>query len=150
MSSSIRTLLETLRDNLATNQGLTDYCNATFSKAQTIFLGYNRQAPPTSEYWPAIVIALVEVVEQKGNRERHRITLGFYAGSDDPTEDSNKITFPGFVDAEELRQKTEQAIIEFQGALGRLEFEGGTMENPLFPLFNSLTTVLIETIIESF
>ena len=143
----IRYLLESIRDILATSQEIADYCQQKWGKIHTVFLGYNRENPPTDEFWPAIVIAAISAIEKRNMREVYRITIGVYAGTETIEENVNKITFTGFVNSEEFREKIEEEILKQISTLGKIEISGNTLEDAmLFPFFPSITAFVIENI----
>ena len=145
-----RQIGEKLRDVLATNQTLIDFVNANFDGAtQKVFLGYNREDPPTSEEWPSIIIASIDAVEKRDTRARYRVTIGIYVGDSTETPGTNSVTFEGFLSSEDLAEKVEDTIFANQHEVGIAEIDANTMETPFFPMFSAVTQVTVEEIIES-
>lgn len=142
----IRKVLESLRDAIASDAGVTDWCNLYYSRGHKVFLGYNREQPPIDDDWPAVVIASVDFLESKLSMERHKITIGIYIGDESEDTSGNKITFAGFANSEELREVVEKAIVRNQKKIGKVEFEANTLETPLFPLFTAITMPIVEII----
>lgn len=145
----IRTLLENLRDLLATDTALVAFCNTTFGNPQKVYLGYNRQ-DPQHDYSPLIIIAEVETVEKRGATIRNKITIGIQVTeTSTPVIDTNSVTFPGFINAQELRGKIEETILENQHKVDPAEIDANAFNTPLFPLFTTLTQVTFSSILSS-
>jgi len=141
----IRSILEALRDGIRDDAELKQYCQGKYSKNQTVFLGFNPADLPDSSYFPVVVIAGVDSLEITASRRKWRIRLGINIENDTiDTSIANSVTYEGFVDAEELREKVEEAIFRLREKLGRVEIEGNTIEDSLFDLFASETSIIVE------
>ena len=142
----IRTILEKLRDGIAIDATLKSYCQANYTTDQTVFLGLDRHNPPGENYMPLIVIAGVENVDIFGVKKIYKIHIGYSVFKETVTTVANKNTYEGFILAEELREKTEEAILRLRGILGKINLESGSVANNIFPQFTANTYVIIEQI----
>lgn len=142
----IRTILENLRDGIAGSTVLKAYCQTKYAKDHTVYLGLNKQNPPGEENAPLVIISLVDSAEVAGNRKRWKLLLGYCVFDETLTITGNKNTYEGFLLAEELREKTEEVILSLRKILGKIEFDGGTLENEIYPFFTASSYVIIETI----
>ena len=71
----IRQILESIRDGLAADTTLAEYCQGKFGKQHTVFLGLNWQDPPGQEFFPAIIIAEVDEASRNNMRATWRVRI---------------------------------------------------------------------------
>jgi len=142
----IRNVLETLRDGIANDVTLKAYCQSTYTKDQTVYLGIDKRNPPGEDKTPVIIIAYVERTEKMSNRIKYRILVGYSVSDETITTLSNKVTYNGFVYAEELREQTETAILKLRKNLGKIDLEGDVVDNTIFPQFAAGSFITIENI----
>jgi hypothetical protein len=140
----IKTILETLRDNLALNTTLNTYSVAKYGIKPKIFIGLNRQNPP--EVSPSIIIASVLNINTQTTRVFYRIQICYSVSSETITVTGDKNTFGGFIDVEEFREKVEDALFSMQASLGKITLEAQSIDNLIFPLWTSSTILTIEKI----
>jgi len=147
----IRQNLETLRDVLRDSAEIAAYCQAKYSKKHSVFIGLNPQNPPRKEDNPSLSIIGVRI-ERAGTREKISMTIGICVEKDNLADSTaNGVTtktYEGFLDAEELREKVERAVIDARKFL-LPKIESESIQNEIFPLFTTSTTISIEEVIPS-
>jgi len=119
----IRQNLETLRDVLRDSAEIAAYCQAKYSKKHSVFIGLNPQNPPRKEDNPSLSIIGVRI-ERAGTREKISMTIGICVEKDNLADSTaNGVTtktYEGFLEAEELREKVERAVIDARKFLLRV------------------------------
>ena len=147
----IRQNLETLRDILRDSAEIAAYCQAKYSKKHSVFIGLNPQNPPRKEDNPSLSIIGVRI-ERAGTREKISMTIGICVEKDNLADSTaNGVTtktYEGFLEAEELREKVERAVIDARKFL-LPKIESESIQNEIFPLFTTSTTISIEEVIPS-
>jgi len=147
----IRQNLETLRDVLRDSAEIAAYCQAKYSKKHSVFIGLNPQNPPRKEDNPSLSIIGVRI-ERAGTREKISMTIGICVEKDNLADSTaNGVTtktYEGFLEAEELREKVERAVIDARKFL-LPKIESESIQNEIFPLFTTSTTISIEEVIPS-
>jgi len=143
----IKTILETLRDNLGDSATLKAWSQSNYGKDHNVFLGYNPESPPSESLWPAIVIAKVSLAERARSRKTFRILIGYFIGDSNTTTSDNKITYSGFLNSEIFRETAEDVIMVSRKTLGKINIiDAGTFENLVFPLFTTTSLIEVEDI----
>lgn len=147
----IRENLETLRNILRDSAEIAAYCQAKYSKKHSVFVGLNPQNPPRKEDNPSLSIIGVKI-ERAGTREKISLTIGICVEKAELADSTvNGVTtksYEGFLEAEELREKVEKAVIDARKFL-LPKTESETIQNEIFPLFTTSTTISIEEVIPS-
>lgn len=138
-------ILENLASVLSTDQEIIDYCDEKWTKAHRVYIGYNREDPPS--YNPAFLIGETQIAEIKDGRKKWQVIIGVVTKGDvEPHEIGNIFALENYINTEELREIAIKAIERNQHKFGKLEFDGGTIEESLMPLYASLIGLLIEDI----
>ncbi len=144
-------VLQIIRDFLADDTSISGFCISVWGKKHTVFLGYDRESPPTEEFWPTVVIGDIREISRQGNRAKHTMIIGVLCrGLLEPVEIGNKVTFQGLLDSISLREFIISSIEKNQAKIkAKIEFSGETIPESKFPLFANVISLKIETIIES-
>jgi hypothetical protein len=144
------TLLTITRDVLAADEGIKAYTQDKYSKDPLVILGNDEEDPPTQADYPVIIIFAVDRAERGESEKTLRYNLEIGVGVVNSTIDTatlGKKTYPGKVEAEELRELVEDALFKRQGATGlnaSLDIVGGTQSDVDFPIFRSDTIIEIK------
>jgi len=146
---NIEEMIFKVRDALASDQDLTNWCREKFSRPPIILTGVDDNNPPAETDYP--VIAIIDVTCRRGNtrgRISIDVTLGCGVVQETIEHDAaaGTRTCLGFIQAETLRSLTEEALAKARFA--RLTFLGDTAGISSFPEFVSFTTITIETVSE--
>lgn len=140
----IATLLEKIRDTLAADADCKEFCQAKYGKDPLVYLGVDDDNPPPQDQYPVIVVFSVNRVS-RGDGDKfitYNANIGVGIVNETVTTVDNKITLPGLVEAEALRQLVEAALF---GQVGhKLSVIGDTATEVIFPLFRSDTIVEIQ------
>jgi len=140
----ISDVLTTIRDIIANDQTLKDWCKAKFYQEHTVFLGVDEDNPPDDENYPVIALSYPRL--SHGDRSRIVIEIDMAAGiiNEEIEEDSTgRIkTMAGIIDAENFIYKAEKAILS--GYLGKTTFKREHLQMSVFPQFISFSTVTVE------
>jgi hypothetical protein len=139
----IKNILEKIRDGLASDSILNDYCVETFGNKPKIYLGVNHQNPPNDN--PCIIITSV-TFSSAANRNIYKIQMFFSCNDETQNIVGDKKTFEGFLKAEELREKSEEAIFRIRFSLGKMTLESQSIDNMIFPVWTSNSNLIFETI----
>lgn len=140
----IKELLENIRDGLVSDSILNAYCTENFGSTPYIYLGLDRQNPPSVS--PCIIISNIEGGNIIGNKQSYKIMLACFVTDENITNTGKKYTYDGFLDVEIFREKIEDAIFRLRGKLGKIEVERASIPNNIFPLWSSASWILVETI----
>jgi len=104
-------LLTAIRDALAADTTISEWCTSEFSKSPTIFLGLDQQNPPPEGDYPLIAILGVEQVRGDTNRDLEwNISLGVGVINSEIVTSGVKKTATGFLQCETLRELVENAV----------------------------------------
>lgn len=149
---TIRQNLEIMRNVLRDSTEIAAYCQARYGKKHTVFIGLNPQNPPQKADNPSLSIIGVRV-EKAGTREKIGMTIGICVEKETRTDVIPEggvatKTYEGFLEVEELRELVEKAVITAKKFL-LPKTESESIQNEIFPLFTSSTTISIEEVISS-
>jgi len=141
-------LLIKIRDILMDDSYLSSFCNDNFLKHPCIMLGVDDNSLPVESDYP--VIAIVGVRAIRGNAQNIKtwdvdLACGVVqeeivasGGSGSQTK-----TFTGMLQAENLRELVEVALVSAKFAKISIVGESGNMN--FYPLFTSYTTITIKS-----
>lgn len=131
-------------DLLADDAAITAYCQAQYATDHKVYLGVNVQNPPDQSDCPFIVIYGI-YRDRNAQPGFYQFTLDFAVYIAQAAEDTvdNKVTLRGIKEVEALRQLAEDALFEKKTGLGRLEADGETDMEIIYPLFRADTLLKI-------
>lgn len=138
-------LLLKIADVLQNDSDLNAWCIARFSKAPTIYLWSDENAPPPEEDYP--VICIPKIAQTRGPDRRNvmwQVFIGFGVVNSEITTDGALKTYSGFIQAEQFREYAEAALKKARFA--KIDFQGNSGNEGEYPLFVSYTTPTIELI----
>ena len=146
MSQSVD-LLEKLRDTIAQNQELQSYCQATFSKNATVFLGIDEEEPPQQSELPSIILFGIDREKGASNRILYSIAVNIaIVDESEAILGQDTKTLEGVSKIENMLEFVENAVFANQPNLGKVDISGETLQRIFFPIFAIQTVIKIEKI----
>jgi len=113
-----------IRDSIARSEEVRAFCLDRFGREPTVMAGYNARRPPGNDELPAIVVAPDRSDFDGVGRGEHKIDLMWAVLNDGGEErDGNKITFPGFLQVDELGELVLSSL-EAVGSEYRITYTG--------------------------
>lgn len=104
----LTSILETWRDAIVTDPELNSYCNSTFGKPVTLYVGYPTRKPPTEANCPYIILTPGGKVEGAAKQEEYTylFVVGWsIQGDKDPTKTGNVYEVSALTDCDEFGQQ---------------------------------------------
>lgn len=149
LTMGIKEVLENFRDVLKDRAEIKSYCQGKFQKDHKVFLGVDPKNPPAESDFPALAIVGIKVVERGQSRIKYSVAIGVLVkGGKEPQVSGNSSTHEAFVQAEELNELAEEAIIKSQKFM-KVSPNSESVPNELFPLFTTITYLLVEQLVSS-
>lgn len=150
--------IETLRLVLRDSEDVKNFCNQKYGKLHTVYVGINPQNPPVAENAPCLVIIAVKT-ERQISLEKRYIGIGIMVNRDiiaenvitisnSPIVQQKDYVVQGFLEAEELREKVQDAIVKSKKFL-KPQFDSESIPNEVFPIFTTTTNLVIDEVISS-
>ncbi|MBU0995967.1 MAG: hypothetical protein KJ737_26025 [Proteobacteria bacterium] len=136
-------LLKEIQKSIVYDKTIDAWCKFTFDSYPTCYLGIDEQNPPVLDDYP--IIAIVGVTQNRSDSTRELswdIDLGVGIISEAVTEVEGSKTYEGFLLAEELREKAENAILCLKPARISATGEAGTIS--YHPLYVSYSTINVK------
>lgn len=136
-------LLETMRDVLAADPAIAEWCMLEFGKPPMVFLEIDQANPPQAEDYP--LIAILGVRQMRGDRldkMEWEVDVGVGVIQPEVIISGSTRTFKGMLQAETLREHAENAL--YQARVSSLGSSGESMSDSMFPIFMSFTTVTVQ------
>ena len=136
-------LLKEIASSIAGDKALRDWCKATFDSVPTCYLGIDELNPPAPADYP--IIAIVGVTQNRSDSNRDLswdIDLGVGIISETVSAEEVSKTYDGFLLAEDLREKAENAIFGIKSA--RITTTGEASSISYHPLYVSYSTINVK------
>lgn len=133
-------LLIALREALAGDAELESWCMERFGRAPTIALGVDEENPPQKDEYP--LVAIIDLSQSRGNlqpKNTWEVHLGVGVVNNTVEITGNRKTYPGMLQAEEMRVLAENAI--YRSRLAPTSTVSDTYSISSYPLFVSHTYV---------
>lgn len=144
--STTRQMIETVRDILAADKDVLAWCQANFARDLTVYVGIDEAQPAPPEDYPlAAVIDLRARAGNTANRRAWDLLLGLGVVQETITVNGNIHTYDGFLQAEELRDLAENALLKGLSR-PRVSAGGWSARINMFPTFVSYTLISTEEI----
>ncbi len=142
MSMSTADLLVAIQNVLAADQALTGWCREQFGKAHKVFLGVDDQHPPREEDYPVVVITGADQLRGESNRESHWIvSLGVGVVNAEVSTEGNRVSYPGMLQAEAMRECVEDAL--YRAKFAPMESGSDAVSESHHPLYVSFTFITV-------
>lgn len=144
--TTTRQMIESVRDILAADTDVNAWCQANFGRGLTVYVGIDEAQPAPPEDYP--LAALVDLRARAGNAANRRtweLLLGLGVIAETVSVTGNVHTYTGLLQAEELRDLAENALLKGL-ALPGVSARGVSARINMFPTFVSYTLVSIEEI----
>jgi hypothetical protein len=139
-------LLEKLRDILVADADILAWCMDHYDKRHTVYLGVNDEdLPDPAAKYPVLVIYYAERKKSANVQVVvYQAEIGAGISDDDitGTDGDLHVTYEGLARVAELRELAERAIEKSH--IGKVDVNGETSSDILFPLFSSNTILEIE------
>ena len=139
--TAIETILTQVFDTIASDADIEYYCQLKYTKSPKIFLGIDEDNPPSASDYPVIVIFSISR-SARGESNKwvdYDVVIGVGVINQTKNEDGNKISLPGLLEAEHLRELVETAL--FGKIAHKTDVSAETYSDIIFPLFRSDTKI---------
>lgn len=151
----ISELYNTTYEILRNDTILATYCTTKFCNTAWIAIGYDESKSLTKEYDPLIQILKIQSVEneQSNKYDTFNLDVGVTIRRDETISEPNitdpekKIVYEGVLIVESFRAEVEQALIRGQKKYrGTVKAAGDTINDSTFPIYKSISKLIIKTI----
>ena len=137
-------LLQAVQTALLNDSGVAAWCLDEFGKAPTIWLGLDEQNPPVESDYP--LISIVAIDQARGNSRGEiewQLHLGVGIVNNGLTSAGNGRTYPGMLQAENLRELAENALYRtrISGVSIDVGSSGEASSVSYHPIYVSYTTI---------
>lgn len=142
-------VLQAAQAALIADTELTAWCVDQFGQVATVWLGIDSNQPPAESEYPIVAIATVEQARGGGRGEiGWRLMIGVGVINDELVSDGSARTYTGFLQAETLRELSENALyrVRIPGLTVGLDSEAEASSESYHPLYVSYTTVMISAL----
>lgn len=127
---------------LANNSRINDFCVSKYAQGLNVYLGINLKDPPSHENAP--FCAIYGETRNSGNGEySYTLDIATYIAQSAIDTTSNVIELRGMKEVEELRQIVENVLLAAKTGLGKIETDGETDMECIYPLFRADTLIKI-------
>lgn len=142
-------ILQAAQAALIADAELTAWCTAQFSQAPTVWLGIDSNQPPVETDYP--VVALASVEQSRGGARGEigwRLMIGVGVINEALVSSGSARTYPGFLQAEDLRELAENALYRARvaGLTVGVDSEAEASSESYHPLYVSYTTVIVSAL----
>lgn len=161
MTLATATLLTLIRDAIASDADLSQWCYTKYGRRPTVCVGVDMENPPGAADYPVVVIE--DITETRGNAQNilswvvsigvgimdetittAAVTTPGAKPEDDPVLLSTTKTLAGLSDVETFREQIEALLVRSRFA--KITFTTESAAINLYPEFNAFTFATIEQI----
>lgn len=142
-------ILQAAQAAILADAELTAWCTAQFGHASTVWLGIDSNQPPAESDYPVVALASVEQSRGGGRGEiGWRLMIGVGVINEALVSDGSARTYPGFLQAETLRELAENALYRARVAWLTVEVDSDAeaSSESYHPLYVSYTTVIVSAL----
>lgn len=142
-------ILQAAQAALLADAELTAWCVDQFGSVPTVWLGIDSNQPPAENDYP--VVALASVEQSRGGARGEiewRLMIGVGVINEALVSDGSSRTYTGFLQAEELREHSENALYRarISGLVVGVDSAAEASSESYHPLYVSYTTVLVSAL----
>ncbi|SDU38318.1 hypothetical protein [Desulfobacula phenolica] len=139
-------LIEQIRIALSKDSVLTEWCQQTFGKTQTVCIDIDEKNPPEPETdYPVVAVTSIRQVRGDSAREiSWELEIGVGVIDEEIITNGNCRTMAGFIKAETLRELAEDAL--YRARIASLDSNSESGSISLYPLFISGSVIPIKTL----
>ena len=107
-------ILQKMRDVLANNQELQDWCQVNYGKQPTIFVGIDERNPPGKKNCPLIILRLDDSeIGKETKQHEYKILVDWAVLDESVTKNDNIIEYRGVYQADAMGQIIWRALPDF-------------------------------------
>lgn len=136
------TITEKIKDAWEHDETINRFCQDTFGKLPTIYIGVDDEAPPPAEEYPLLVLEGIRSKRPRSGSQAHLITIGVGVVDKRVTRTDRTRVYQGLSSAATLLALAEGAVA--QGCRGKTTTESDTGQLSWFPIFVTTATITIE------